>query len=37
MRSVSLGNEAAAIENADRLVDYLEQFCRATIEPYGKK
>jgi len=37
MRSISLGNEAAAIENADRLVDYLEQFCRATIEPYGKK
>ncbi len=37
MRSISLGDEVAAVQNAERLVDYLEQFCRSTIAPYGKQ
>ncbi len=36
MRSISLGDEVAAVQSAERLVDYLEQFCRSTIAPYGK-
>lgn len=35
MRSISLGDEEAAAQNADRLVDYLEQFCRSTISTYA--
>ena len=36
MRSISLGDQEAAAQSSDRLVDYLEQFCRSTIAPYAK-
>lgn len=36
MRSISVGDEKAAVQNAEHLVDYLEQFCRSTIAPYDR-
>ncbi|WP_353171836.1 GntR family transcriptional regulator [Paracandidimonas soli] len=34
LRSVSVGDEAESLANADRLVNYLEDFCRSTIAVY---
>lgn len=36
LRSIVLGDEADAEKNADQLIDYLEEFCRATIAHYGR-
>ena len=35
LRSISVGDEVQALKNADRLMDYLEEFCRSTIAPYS--
>lgn len=34
-RTVSAGDEEKAVQSADRLNDYLEDFCRSTITVYG--
>jgi len=35
LKSVAAGDEAMALTDADRLIDYLEAFCRSTIEVYS--
>lgn len=35
LESVSAGDDAKALADADSLVDYLEEFCHSTIEGYG--